>query len=44
MHQKILSGILLGNASETILGDSMDQLEDQSGNQSGNQSEDQSEN
>ena len=42
---KILSGILLGNASETILGNqSMDQSEDQSGNQSGNQSEDQSEN
>ena len=42
---KILSGILLGNASETILGNqSMDQSEDQSGNQSGNQSENQSEN
>ena len=40
---KILSGILLGNASETILGNqSMDKSEDQSGNQSGNQSEDQS--
>ena len=37
---KILSGILLGNASETILGNqSMDKSEDQSGNQSGNQSE-----
>lgn len=45
MHQKILSGILLGNASETILGNqSMDQSRNQSEDQSENQSENVSEN